>query len=201
MTAELDPRFVEVVPIAAPTPDEKGQHWLQRFWKWLPLAGDWTIFDRSWYGRIAVERVEGFATRAEWQRAFGEIEAFEQMLADDGILLVKLFLHIDQDEQDKRFVDRLETPWKRWKMGREDFRNRAQRAAYLEAYEEMFARTDFAFAPWHLVGANSKRAARLDGLSHVVSRLEAVLDLAPPPLDPELRRLAEAALGVALAPR
>ena len=201
MTAELDPRFCEVVPIAAPSVQEKGQHWLQRFWKWLPEAGDWTLFDRSWYGRVAVERIERFARKAEWQRAYGEIEAFERMLVDDGIRLVKLFLHISQAEQDRRFIDRLETPWKRWKMGPEDFRNRAQRDAYLEAYEEMFERTDFAFAPWHLVPAESKRAARCAGMAHVVARLEEGLDMTPPPLDPALRAQAEAALGVKLRPR
>jgi polyphosphate kinase 2 (PPK2 family) len=201
LTAELDPRFFEVVPIAAPSAVEKEQHWLQRFWKWLPEAGDWTIFDRSWYGRVAVERVEGFAAPEAWRRAYAEIEAFERMLVDDGIRLVKLFLHISQQEQDRRFIDRLETPWKRWKMVPEDFRNRARRQDYLVSYEEMFARTDFAFAPWHLVAADSKKAARIAGMAHVIARLEEGLDMTPPALDPALRRMAERALGVRLSPR
>ncbi|WP_448578738.1 polyphosphate kinase 2 family protein [Thermaurantiacus sp.] len=201
MTAELDPRFFEVVPIAAPFGHERDQHYLQRFFRWLPEAGDWTIFDRTWYGRVLVERVEGLATDAAWQRAYGEIEAVERMLADSGVSIVKLFLHIEQDEQDRRFIDRLETPWKRWKMGPEDFRNRARRADYLVAYEEMFARTDFPFARWHLIGANHKKWARIDGLSHLVERLSDGVDLTPPALDPELRVLAERALGIRLLPR
>lgn len=198
-TAELDPRFFEVVPIAAPSADEKAEHWLQRFWRWLPARGDWTIFDRSWYGRVLVERVEGFASADAWGRAYDEILATERMLAAAGMVIVKLFLHISQEEQDRRFRDRLETPWKRWKMGPEDFRNRRQRVAYEAAIEEMLERTDIAVAPWHLVGANSKAHARLAGLSHVVGRLEAGLDLAPPRLDPALRALAERELGVTLA--
>jgi polyphosphate kinase 2 (PPK2 family) len=201
MTAELDPRWFEVVPISAPGPLERDQHWLQRFWKWLPEAGDWTIFDRSWYGRVLVERVEGFASEAEWRRAYGEIEATERMLADAGVRVVKLFLHVEADEQDRRFRDRLETPWKRWKMGAEDFRNRSRRDAYLCAYEDMFAGTDFAFAPWHIIGANHKKWARIAGLSHVVERLSDGVDLTPPQLDPALRALAEAEMGLKLDPR
>lgn len=201
LTAELDPRFFEVVPIGAPFGHERDEHYLQRFFRWLPEAGDWTLFDRTWYGRVLVERVEGFATAAEWQRAFHEIEAVERMLADSGVRIVKLFLHIDQEEQDRRFIDRLETPWKRWKMGPEDFRNRARRADYVAAYEEMFERTDFPFARWHLVGANHKKSARLEGLSHIVERLSEGVDLTPPALEPELRDLAEHALGRRLSPR
>ena len=201
MTAELDPRFFEVVPIAAPFGREREEHYLQRFFRWLPESGDWTIFDRSWYGRVLVERVERFATTAEWQRAYAEIEAVERMLADSGVRIIKLFLHVDQPEQDRRFIDRLETPWKRWKMGPEDFRNRARRAEYVAAYEEMFERTDFPFARWHIVAANHKKWARLEGLSHMVERLSDDVDLTPPALDPDLRSLAEAALGVTLDPR
>ncbi len=195
LSAELDPRFFEVVPIAAPSAEEKAEHWLQRFWRWLPAKGEWTIFDRTWYGRVLVERVEGFATEAEWRRAYGEIVETERMLAATGMVIVKLFLHISQKEQDARFRERLEDPWKRWKMGTEDFRNRRQRAAYEAAIEEMLERTDTGFAPWHLVGANSKAHARLAGLAHVAERLEAGLDLSPPPLAPELAALAEAELG------
>ncbi len=200
LTAELDPRFHEVVPIGAPDARERAQHWMQRFWAWMPEAGDWTIFDRSWYGRVAVERVEGFASPEAWRRAYDEINATEAMLAADGIRIVKLFLHVSQAEQDRRLRNRLETPWKRWKVGPEDFRNRARRADYLIAYEEMFARTDTAHAPWFLIGADSKKFARIAGMAHVVERLSEGVELAAPPLDPKLRALAERALGRALAP-
>lgn len=200
LTAELDPRFFEVVPIAAPSPQEKAEHWLQRFWRRLPAKGEWTIFDRTWYGRVLVERVEGFATEAEWRRAYGEIVESERMLAAAGMVLVKLFLHISQEEQDARFRERLMDPWKRWKMGPEDFRNRRQRKAYEAAIEEMLAQTDTAFAPWHLVGADRKAHARVAGLAHIAERLSEGLDLAPPPLDPELRALARAELGLQLPP-
>lgn len=198
LTAELDPRWFEVAPIAAPAGVERDQHYLQRFWARLPHAGMWTIFDRSWYGRVAVERVEGYATVDEWRRAYDEINATEAMLAAEGMRIVKLFLHVSQAEQDKRFRDRLETPWKRWKIGPDDFRNRARRADYLAAYEEMFARTDTAAAPWAIIGANSKKAARLAGMEHVAQRLALGVDMSPPPLDPELRSLAERALGTPL---
>jgi polyphosphate kinase 2 (PPK2 family) len=201
MTAELDPRWFEVVPIAAPAPHERDQHWLQRFWKWLPEAGDWTIFDRTWYGRVLVERVEGFASEPDWRRAYGEIEATERMLHDAGVRIVKLFLHVEPEEQDRRFRDRLETPWKRWKMGPEDFRNRAKRAAYTAAYEDMFAGTDFPFARWHLIAGNHKKWARLAGLAHMVEQLSSGIDLTPPALDPALRALAEAEMGLTLKPR
>ncbi|MFQ3596368.1 MAG: polyphosphate kinase, partial [Sphingomonadaceae bacterium] len=120
------------------------------------------------------------------------------MIADSGVRIVKLFLHTTQKEQDKRFIERLETPWKRWKMGEEDFRNRAQRKAYEEAYEEMFERTDTDFAPWELIGANNKGHARLAGLSHVCARIADGLDLTPPDLPPDFRALAERELGVVL---
>lgn len=201
MTAELDPRYHEVVPIAAPNPIERDQHWMQRFWRWMPEAGDWTIFDRSWYGRVAVERVEGFATEAQWRRAYDEINATEAMLVAEGIRVVKLFLHVSQEEQDSRLRDRLETPWKRWKTGQDDFRNRARRADYLAAYEEMFARTDTAEAPWCIIGADSKKAARIVGMEHVIARLSEGVELEAPPLDPGLRSLAERELGVRLTPR
>jgi polyphosphate kinase 2 (PPK2 family) len=198
LSAELDPRFYEVVPIAAPNDHERRQHYLARFWAALPEAGNWTVFDRSWYGRVAVERVEGFARPEDWGRAYGEINAFEQTLVTHGTRVVKLFLHISQDEQDERLRDRLEQPWKRWKVGPEDFRNRAKRQAYLEAYEEMFERTDTPYAPWHIVGANHKKAARLEGMRIIADRLAEGVDLADPPLDPAIRKLAEKELGVKL---
>ncbi len=200
MTGELDPRFFEVVPISAPNEVERRQHYLARFWAKLPPAGNWTVFDRSWYGRVLVERVEGFATPEEWGRAYSEINALEHALSTDGCRLVKLFLHISQDEQDRRLIDRLEQPWKRWKVGPDDFRNRARHGRYVEAYEEMFERCDTAAAPWHIIGANHKKQARIEGLKIVADCLADGVDLSDPPLDPALRKLAEKELGVRLDP-
>jgi len=201
LTSELDPRFFEVIPIAAPNEMERGQHYLARFWRHFPEAGDWSIFDRSWYGRVLVERVEGFASPDEWGRAYDEINAMEAAQCADGTRVVKLFLHTTQDEQDNRLVDRLEQPWKRWKVNVEDFRNRAKRTHYIEAYEEMFQRTDTKTAPWHIIGANHKKHARLAGMQILVDRLAEGIDLSDPPLDPGLRKLAETELGIRLKPR
>ncbi len=201
LTAELDPRFFKVVPIAAPAGIERDQHYLARFWKHLPARSNWTIFDRSWYGRVLVERVEGFAAPEVWERAYAEINALEAALVADGTRVIKLFLHTTQAEQDDRLRDRLEQPWKRWKVNADDFRNRARRADYLLATEDMFARTDTAEAPWHVLGANHKKRARIDGLSLIADRLEDGVDLTDPPLDPALRALAEREMGVVLDPK
>jgi polyphosphate kinase 2 (PPK2 family) len=200
LTGELDPRFFEVVSISAPDELERKRHYMARFWAKLPAAGNWTIFDRSWYGRVLVERVEAFATAEEWGRAYSEINALEHTLATDGCRIVKLFLHVTQDEQDHRLIDRLEQPWKRWKVGPDDFRNRAKRAAYVEAYEEMFERCDTKVAPWHIIGANHKQQARIEGLKIIADRLADGVDLTDPPLDPALKKLAEKELGVRLKP-
>ena len=200
LTAEMDPRFLKVVPVAAPDEHERKQHYLTRFWAHLPEKGNWTVFDRSWYGRVAVERVEGFASAEDWGRAYGEINAFESTLVTHGTRIVKLFLHVSQDEQDKRLIDRLEQPWKRWKVTEEDFRNRAHRAAYMDAYEEMFERTDSKHAPWHVIGANHKKAARIEGLTIIADRLAEGVDLSDPLLTPEMKALAEKELGCELEP-
>jgi polyphosphate kinase 2 (PPK2 family) len=201
LTAELDPRWFEVVPICAPDERERRQHYMTRFSLKLPPAGTWTIFDRSWYGRVAVERVEGFASEAEWGRAYAEINAFEAMQAAHGTRIVKLFLHVGEAVQDERLIERLEQPWKRWKVNGEDFRNRRRRAEYIAAYEAMFEKTDTPHAPWHLIGGNHKKQARLEGLTIIAEALEQGVDLTLPPLDPDLRKLAETELGVVLQPR
>jgi AMP-polyphosphate phosphotransferase len=141
--------------------DELRHHWLGRFWPALPGWGGMAILDRSWYGRALVERVEGFATTDEWRRAYDEINDFEKMLTDEGAVLVKLWLHISGEEQLKRFEARREDPLKAYKLTDEDRRNRAKRDAYCDAIEEMLARTDTAWAPWHLVEGDSKRFARV----------------------------------------
>lgn len=201
LTAELDPRFFEVIPVAAPAGQEKEEHYLTRFWANLPLTGDWSIFDRTWYGRVLVERVEGYASAEEWGRAYAEINAIEAMQAAHGTRIVKLFLHTSQEEQDERLMERLKLPWKRWKVGPDDFRNRRKREAYLQAYEDMFARTDTPHARWHIIGANHKKQARLEGLRIIADCLADGVDLTDPPLDPELRKLAEKELGVTLKPQ
>lgn len=195
LVAEWDQRVFEVYPIAAPSAAEKKRDFLWRFAKRLPGPGEIAIFDRSWYGRVLVERVEGFASPAEWARAYDEINAFEASLVEAGTTLVKLFVHVSQSEQDRRLGERIDDPWKRWKIGPDDFRNRSRRADYLVAMAEMFARTDTAAAPWQVVAGDNKKKARLKALRHVAERLEAEVPMTPPPLDPELARLAAAALG------
>ena len=187
---KLDPRWVQVWPIGRPSPEEQGRHYLWRFWQRLPSPGQIAIFDRSWYGRVLVERVEGLARPKEWRRAYGEINAFEKMLVDDGVRLVKLFLHISGDEQLRRFRDRILTPTKHWKISAEDIRNRALRAEYLAALDDMFALTSTASAPWHVVPAEFKWFGRVAMAKAVVKGLGKGLALAPPPLDPEVVKAA-----------
>ncbi len=195
LTAEWDPRYYEVYPIAAPSAEEKAHDFLWRFKTRLPKPGNIIVFDRSWYGRVLVERVEGFASEAEWRAGYDAINAFEAELAEGGTTLVKLFVHVSQREQDKRLVARLDDPWKRWKTGLEDYRNRAKREAYLAAMHDMFARTDTGGAPWTVINGNDKKAARIHALTEVADQLAAAVDMTPPPLDPELERVARAALG------
>ena len=174
LTERLDPRFFSVYGIGKPTAEELAHHYLWRFWTKLPARGELAIFDRSWYGRVLVERVEKLATDAEWQRAYAEINEFERLLQDDGAIIIKLWLHISQDEQLHRFNARMEDPTKRWKMTDEDWRNRDKWAQYEEAAEEMFERTA-APIPWSLIPANDKRSARIQVLQLVVDQLSAQL--------------------------
>ena len=172
LVAPLDPRHVRVASIAAPTYDEKRHHWLWRFWPLLPGDGGMAVLDRSWYGRVLVERVEGFATKPQWRRAYGEIEDFEGMLIAEGMLLVKFWLHVSDAEQLKRFEARAKDPLKAWKLTPDDWRNREKRADYEAAVEDMLERTERA-APWHLVEADSKRYARVKVAETVVAEVEA----------------------------
>ena len=194
LTAEWDPRYYEVWPIGPPTELEREHHFLWRFWQRVPACGDIAVFDRSWYGRVAVERVEGLATPTEIEAAWPEINAFEAQQQAHGTTLVKLFLHITQKEQDHRFRKRLDDPWKRWKTGADDYRNRARREEYLAAYREMFARTSTEGCPWTVIDGNNKKAARIAVLTAVANRLEAAVPMGPPPLDEAVRRVAEEAL-------
>jgi polyphosphate kinase 2 (PPK2 family) len=151
LTAPLDPRHVRVAQFVAPTPDEKRHHFLWRFWPALPGWGGMTVLDRSWYGRVLVERVEGFASEAEWKRAYDEIVQHERSLAAEGTVLIKFWLHISDDEQLRRFEQRAKDPLRAWKLTPDDWRNRERRPAYLAAIEEMLERTDQDPARWHLV--------------------------------------------------
>ena len=192
---KCDPRWVDVWSIGRPTPDEQGRHYLWRFWQRLPAPGEIAIFDRTWYGRVLVERVEGLARPKEWRRAYDEINAFEKMLVEDGVRLVKLFLHISDGEQLRRFRERVTTPTKRWKMSAEDIRNRAHRREYLAAIDDMFARTSTAAAPWHLVPAEYKWFARVTMAKAVVKALGKGLTRGPPSLAPEVVEAAAEIMG------
>jgi AMP-polyphosphate phosphotransferase len=172
LVAPLDPRHVRVVQFAAPTPDEKRHHFLWRFWPVLPGWGGMAVFDRSWYGRVLVERVDGLATREQWLRAYDEINSFERSIADEGTILVKLWLHISAAEQLKRFERRAADPLKAWKLTDEDWSNREKRGEYEQAVEEMIARTDEPKARWRLIPAESKRHARVAVLGAVIESIE-----------------------------
>jgi polyphosphate kinase 2 (PPK2 family) len=172
LVAPMDPRHVRVAQFAAPTYDEKRHHFLWRFWPALPGWGGMAVLDRSWYGRVLVERVEGFATEEQWRRAYDEICEFERTLVAEGMILVKFWLHISAEEQLRRFQRRQADPLKRWKLTEEDWRNRSRRAAYVEAVEEMVDRSDTPFAPWALVEGDSKRWARVKVVETVVASVE-----------------------------
>ncbi|MCB9529520.1 MAG: hypothetical protein H6701_14230 [Myxococcales bacterium] len=175
VTAALDARQYRVLPFAAPTDEERARHYLWRFWRHLGPAGSVTFFDRSWYGRVLVERIEGFATAAEWQRAYAEINHFEGQLVEAGTAVVKLWLHITPEEQAKRFAAREETPYKQWKITAEDWRNRSRWAEYEAAVHDMVERTSTVEAPWTVVPANHKRRARLVVLEAICAGIAAAL--------------------------
>jgi AMP-polyphosphate phosphotransferase len=193
LTAEWDPRHFSVWPIGAPTAEERGRHFLWRFWTRLPEAGRIAVFDRSWYGRVLVERVEGFASETEWRRAYDEINEFEAQQVQDGTSIIKLFFHVTQKTQDKRLKSRLKHPWKRWKVSAEDFRNRDKRPAYLAAAADMFAHTDARWAPWHVIDGNDKKAARIAALSIIAEELAKCVPVEPPAPSSEVDRLAREA--------
>jgi len=175
LTAAMDPRLYRVIPVAAPTDEEKAQHYLWRFWRHLPRAGRVTVYDRSWYGRVLVERVEGFASEAEWRRAYLEINDFEQQLAEHGVVVTKFWLHVSSEEQLRRFEERQSTEYKRHKITDEDWRNREKWGAYHQAVNEMVVRTSTRPAPWTLVAGDDKRLARIQVLETFARRLEKAL--------------------------
>jgi polyphosphate:AMP phosphotransferase len=175
VTQAMDPRLYRIVPIAAPTDEERAHHYLWRFWRHLPPAGMTTIYDRSWYGRVLVERVEGFARPEEWMRAYLEINHFEEQLADSGIVVAKFWIHLSKQEQLRRFKQRQDIPFKQYKITAEDWRNREKWEAYAAAVNDMVARTSTQHAPWTLVAGNDKRFARVQILKTLCQRLEQAL--------------------------
>jgi len=168
----LDPRHYRVSTFSKPDADEKRHHFLRRFFREIPGLGGMCVFDRSWYGRVLVERIERFATDDQWQRAYDEIVGFEQTLVLEGVMIVKFWLHIDGDEQLRRFQSRERDPLRRWKITEEDWRNRDKAPGYVDAAEEMFERTDHELAPWNLIGANQKRYTRVAVLDTLNQRIE-----------------------------
>jgi polyphosphate kinase 2 (PPK2 family) len=168
----MDPRGYEVIPIAAPNDIEKSHHYMWRFWTKIPKAGHIAIFDRSWYGRVLVERIEGFCSEQEWHRAYREINEMEEQLVNFGTVLIKFWLHIDKNEQLARFNDRKKNPYKRWKITEEDWRNRAKWDQYKLAVDEMLFRTSTSYAPWTIVKSNSKWYARIQTLETVIQAIE-----------------------------
>ena len=175
LTIPMDARLFRVISVAAPTDEERAQHYLWRFWRQIPRAGYTTFYDRSWYGRVLVERVENLAQPHEWQRAYQEINEFEEQLTEHGIVLLKFWLHITPEEQLRRFEERQETAYKQYKITAEDWRNREKWDAYRHAVNEMILRTSTGKAPWTLVAANDKLAARIEVIRTVCERLEAAL--------------------------
>jgi polyphosphate kinase 2 (PPK2 family) len=172
LTAKLDPRGYAVWPIAAPHGDDRERHYLYRFWRRLPARGEIAIFDRSWYGRVLVERVEGFCSERDWKRAFTEVNQFERQLSNFGMIVMKFWMHITQEEQLRRFQERERTHYKSWKLTAEDWRNRGKWEEYERAAEDMLTKTSTPKAPWTIVESNDKWYARIKVLKTVVDRLK-----------------------------
>jgi polyphosphate kinase 2 (PPK2 family) len=189
LVAELDSRHVRVAQFAAPTHDEKRHHFLWRFWPVLPGWGGMAVLDRTWYGRVLVERIEGFADEEAWRRAYAEIVDLETTLAAEGMILVKFWMHLSPEEQLRRFEARQADPYKAWKLTEEDWRNRDKRGAYEEAVEEMIERTSTPAAPWHVVAGEDKRWARVDVVRTVCSAIEDALEARGIDPDPAPARL------------
>lgn len=176
VTNAIDPRLFRIIPVAAPTDEEHGHHYLWRFWRHLPAAGRMTIYDRSWYGRVLVERIEGFASDVEWRRAYDEMKDFEAQLVEHGMILGKFWLHVSKEEQMKRFTKRTKTAWKRHKITDEDWRNREKWNQYEDAVNDMVGLTSTEQMPWTLVPGNDKRFARIAILKEVCRLFEQRLD-------------------------
>lgn len=180
ITEKLDPRGYVVYPISAPAGEDKEHHYLYRFWRRIPQRGQLAVFDRSWYGRVLVERVEGFATTGEWKRSYREINSFERQLRDFGAIIIKFWIHISRDEQLRRFEQRQQIAYKSWKLTDEDWRNREKWPEYELAVEDMLLKTSTVTAPWTVVEGNDKYWARVKALETVVETLSRELNCKPP---------------------
>lgn len=198
LTERMDPRGFTVVPIAAPRPDEQNRHYLYRFHQAQPKIGNMTIFDRSYYGRVLVERIDGLASNIEWQRAYQEINEFERLLSDDGVCIIKIFLHITPEEQLIRFQERLHNPYKRWKISTDDIHNRLKWKDYEVAINDMFKKTSTNIANWNMVAANKKWFTRVQTLDIICANLEREVDIIPKPLDTKFIKAAEQLLGISI---
>lgn len=196
LTAELDPRWFRVWPIGPPSPEERLQHYMQRFWQRMPLDGEIAIFDRSWYGRVLVERVDGLIPEERWRAAYAEIRRFEESLTADGIRIAKFYLHVTAEEQQDRLIARAKQPHKWWKISEADIRAHLAYDTYAAAAEEMLAETSTKAAPWTVIAADDKLHARLTVLDEVGRRFGDGLDLSPHPMSEELQRLVHDVLGV-----
>jgi polyphosphate kinase 2 (PPK2 family) len=196
ITQTLDPRSYRVHAIGKPDDRESKEHYLQRFWRRLPPKGHIAIFDRSWYGRVLVERVEGIASKAEWTRAYGEINEFETTLTQSGVVLIKLLLHISQDEQLRRYTERLNNPRKNWKLTGEDLRNRERAPDYHTAYDDMLDNTCRDNAPWAVIPAEHKWYARTAVLECVCHAITSAIDTRIPQLSAEQIAQTKKALGI-----
>lgn len=172
ITETLDPRSVKVIPIGAPSADEQGKHWLYRFWRDLPSPGQIVIFDRSWYGRVLVEKVEKLTPPEKLKESYREINEFEAQLQNDGITVIKIFLAITKDEQLERFHDRLNDPYKQWKISMDDIKARKNWNAYVKAVDEILTKTNPTSSPWHVIPANSKRFTRREALNIINTKLK-----------------------------
>lgn len=195
ITACLDPRYFRAYPVAAPTTEENDKHFLWRFWSKLPGPKQIHIWDGSHYGRVLRDRVDGACSEAEWRRGFDEINEFESQQVDIGTGLIKIFLHVTTETQDKILRTQMDDPSKQWKVTKETFRNRGNRAEYVSALTEMFQFTDTRWAPWHVIDGNNVKAAQIAVLDHVVSKLEQGLPKEYPKIDPSVAALAKKALG------
>ncbi len=196
LTAELDPRFFHVWPIGTPNEIERTEHYQQRFWTRLPTEGQIAIFDRSWYGRVLVERVDGLIPEARWHAAYGEINALEAVLCADGFRLIKFYLHVSEEEQQARLIERAKQPHKRWKISASDIRAHLAYDAYRDAATDMVAKTSTDIAPWHVIPADDKRYTRLFILDHVAEHFSKGVELTPQPLDSSVKLLVRDVLGV-----
>lgn len=183
----LDPRALRVWSTVAPSAEERREHWMQRFWRRVPRCGELAVFDRSWYGRVLVERVEKLTAEDAWQRAYDEINRFEQMLTANDVRLVKLFLEITPETQFERFKDRYEDPAKRWKLTEDDLRNRAYWDDYVVAYRDMISRCSPPDAPWITIDANDKRSARIEAFDAILEVVGRGIDVEPPEVPPLIK--------------